>query len=115
MDNPSFEELIAIVLNKRRGVKNRSAAIGGLIMLNDRRAIEPLVGVFAQRKDHPHVRAQAANAIGRIGLGSLEDVEVVHMLLAALQDSTEHEEVRAQVAWALGQLHAALAVEPLID
>jgi HEAT repeat protein len=115
MENPSFEQLIAVVLNKRRGVKKRSAAIGGLIMLNDPRALEPLIGLFTQKKDHPNVRAQVANAIGRIGLGSLEDVGVIHMLLAALQDPTEHEVVRAQAAWALGQLYTPLAVDTLID
>lgn len=71
-------------------------------------AFEPLVLALADMQRQPHVRVNAATALGQSG-----DLRAVKPLLTALRD--ESTEVCSAAAEALGKLKARSAVEPLLE
>jgi HEAT repeat protein len=90
----------------------RRAAANALVMIPDRRAVDPLIGALGS--SDWLLRTNAALALGELqdsGPGS-ELRRIVGPLTAALED--QQPSVRAAAASALGRLRDPAAIEPLI-
>ncbi|MHA1299539.1 MAG: HEAT repeat domain-containing protein [Candidatus Helarchaeota archaeon] len=88
----------------------RSFAAGALGRLGDNRALIPLTLALSEdMEEDPHVRAEVAAALGK--LGNIDAVE--HLINSLLNDVDK--EVRSKSALALGLIGDKRAVEPLIE
>lgn len=84
------------------------AAIWALVMLDSKRAVQPLTATLVV--DELVERRWAAAYV----LGNLSDRRAVEPLIRALTNTAEDVKVRAQAAESLGYLMDPQAVEPLI-
>ena len=99
------DELPALL--KDRDWRIRSNAVRALGGLKDERALQPMMAMLADRKEHPVVRGSVA-----LALGALEDRSAVDPLMDALKD--EDPRVRRAAASSLGQFGAPRSIKPLI-
>lgn len=86
--------------------EKRTAAAYALGLLKDERAVKPLVDILNNKKEHPKLRGQSAEA-----LANFNRREVVDSLLEALKD--QEPEVRFWSAFALGELRVRKALPAL--
>jgi HEAT repeat protein len=100
-----LEPLVAALRDEHSKARRYAAVVLGL--LEDPRAVEPLVAVV-QQDPSAEVRAAAAAA-----LGAVHDSRAIGPLIAVLQNPSEPAEVRANAAEALGKIADRRAVEPL--
>lgn len=100
---PSVEPLIATLSHVDARVREYAAFTLGF--LDDDRAVEPLLGLFA-RDGEVGVRTQAARALGR-----MEEPRAIDPLLAALKDAKS--EIRQDAAFALGLIGDPRAAQAL--
>ncbi len=100
---PSVEPLIATLSHADGRVREYAAFT--LSFLDDDRAIEPLLSLFANDAEIG-VRTQAARALGR-----MEEPRAVDPLIAALKDAKS--EIRQDAAYALGLIGDPRAIPAL--
>ncbi|MBN2476969.1 MAG: HEAT repeat domain-containing protein [Pirellulales bacterium] len=138
-DLPLAEAVAPLLANLgHREADVRAAAAKALGAAKDARAVDPLIGILADRNEEAHVRGSAAGALSKIddprrveplivaagdqqpalrkaaaaALAAVRDPRAAPPLIAALGD--EDRQVREVTAGALGRYDNHWAVEPLI-
>lgn len=91
-DTSAVESLIAILNDD---IYPRSQAITSLVLINDRRAVSPIIGLLKDKNEY--VRSKSAEALGKFG-----DLRAVEPLIAVLND--EYIFVNAAVANSLKEI-----------
>lgn len=91
-DTSAVESLIAIINDD---IYSRSRAITSLVLINDRRAVEPIIDLLKDKNEY--VRSNSAEA-----LGQFRDLRAVEPLIAVLND--EYIFVNAAVANSLKEI-----------
>lgn len=87
-----------------------------LLIIDDERAIEPVIERIKRKTDPPWVRKELFIALGGISTSNVDlKGQVVDLLLSTLTLEDEADEVRSSVASALGLLGVQKASEPLIQ
>jgi HEAT repeat protein len=103
LGEPSVEPLIATLSHDDARVREYAAFT--LSFIDDSRAVDPLLNLFANDKEIG-VRTQAARALGR-----MEEPRAIDPLIAALSDATS--EIRQDAAYSLGLIGDPRAIPPL--
>ncbi|NDJ52947.1 MAG: HEAT repeat domain-containing protein [Chloroflexi bacterium] len=85
------------ILREDRNQQVKLWTIHALGWLDDPRAVDPLINLLSNRKQHPELRAQAAES-----LALLKATGAVPALIEALYD--DHADVRFWAVFALGQI-----------
>lgn len=102
----AVDALLAALKHSSDVVRKSAAATLGKV--KERRTVEPLIDLLANREELKSIRASAA-----VSLGELKDERAAASLLTALED--DNAEVRLQAAVALGKLKDAKSVKKLIQ
>jgi HEAT repeat protein len=114
-DQTSLEHLMSILQNPSSTAGTVYDAAQDLRLVEDARAIEPLVNRLACQSDQPWVRKELVIALGGVLLLSHSDSpEARDLLLGILSSSEEDDEVRVATALDLGHIGEHRALDLLL-
>ena len=109
LKDPRALPILLSVLREREDSYFRETVIRAIGELGDKEAIEPLLRILVDDKEHLNSRVATARALKKFG-----DIKTVEPLLQILRNEKEHKELRIAAADALGAIKDKRPVELLI-